>query len=109
RAVLRTEHQHLVDAAGGRLHEDGATMLDGHRLVAGERGIAVGHHSHLPLAVGRVALERRRLLVARAERAAALRVGLHRKRSWREVVWPLGPLQHDRYPPARERIEAQLT
>ena len=58
------------------------------RLVAVERGVAVGHHPHDPVALPAVGLERRRgrLLVAGAERAGQRRVGLDGQLAGDEVA-----------------------
>ena len=87
-AVVGREHQHLVDAAGRGLGEHRAQVLDPQRLVAVEGGVAVGHHPDHPLAVLAVGLEGRRgrLLVAGAERAGPLGVGLDGELAGHEVA-----------------------
>ena len=71
--VVGGEDEDLVDAAGGGLGEDRATVVDHEGVVALEGGIEVGDHPHQPVALEAVGLEggRGRLLVARAERARA--------------------------------------
>ena len=70
-AVLGRVHEHFVDAAGHGDGVDGPERAHLHRIVAVERGVAVGHNAHHPPAVAPVGLERGRcrLFVARAERA----------------------------------------
>ena len=108
-AVLRREHEHLVDAAGRRLREDRPEIADRHRLVARERGIQVRHHPHLPLPAGPIRFEGWwcRLLVARAERAGSRRVGFDGQQAGSEIAGTRA-LGGDRHPSARERIEPKL-
>ena len=108
--VVGAEHEHLVDARGPRLGEDGAEVIDAQLAVAVEGGVPVRNDPDQPLALGSVALERRRrlLLVARAERAGPGRSDLHVELAGREVDGAGRPVGRDRHPAAGERIEPQL-
>ena len=75
--VVAGEHEDLVGATGLGLDVDGPTVVNGERLVAVERRVEVGDHTHPPRAVLVDGVERRQrdFFVARAERAGARRIG----------------------------------
>ena len=88
----------------------GTEVVDRHRVLALERGIAVRHHADLPRAVAPLRLERRRrgVLRAGAERAGPRRVGLHLLAAGGEVVRALGSLGDDGDPPPVQRVQSEL-
>ena len=106
----RVKHEHLVDAAGRRLHVDRAEVADRHRVVPVERGVEVGHDPHEPL--------RRRGRRSRAPAASPPRCrgrtgtggsGRSRPAGARREVGRAGrPVGGDGDPATGERVEAQL-
>ena len=109
--VIAGQHEHLVDAAGLGLDVHRTEVVDGERLVAVERRVQVGDHSHPPGAalVDGLQCRQRDFLVAGAERARTIGIGLDLGDAGREVGRTLGALGHDRDPPPGEWIETQLT
>ena len=111
RVVLAGQHEHLVRAAGLGLDVHRTTVVDGERLVAVEGRVQVGDHTHPPRAalVDRLERGQRDFLVAGAERAWTIRVGLDLGDAGREIGRTLSTLGHDRDPPPGQWIETQLT
>ena len=109
-AVLGREHEDLVDAAAVRLREHRAEVVHLQRLVAVEGRVAVGDDPHHPLALFAVGLQRwgRGFLVAGAEGAGPVGVGLDREVGRDQVAGACGPVDGDHDPAPGEGIEAEL-
>ena len=109
--VVGRVDEHLVDAAGVGLHVHRTEVVHGERLVAVERRVEVGDETHAPVAAVVERLERRQrgFLVARAERARAVGLGLDLRRARGEVGGTLGPVGDNGDPPARQGVQAKLT
>ena len=111
RVVIAGQHEHLVGTAGFGLDVHRTAVMDSERLVAVERRVQVGNHSHLPGAtlVDGVEGWQRDFLVTGTERAWAIGVGLDLGDAWREVGRSLSTLGHDCDPPPGQWIQTQLT
>ena len=109
--VVRGVDEHLVDATGLGLHVHRALVVHSERFVAVERRVQVGDDPHAPVAalVERFQGRQGGFLVAGAERARAVGLGLHLFQARREVRRALGPVGHNRDPPPGKGVETELT